>query len=97
MARKKARESYVESELCYAYAKTNRLADLEEFIAAPNHADIQKVGTLYPLRKIESCLLRKLLHYHLSELVSRFIHAQLLSTAAFLSCKGVVFAIFFFN
>lgn len=43
MARKKARESYVESELCYAYAKTNRLADLEEFIAAPNHADIQKV------------------------------------------------------
>ncbi|XP_042209629.1 clathrin heavy chain 1-like isoform X1 [Homarus americanus] len=44
MARKKARESYVESELCYAYSKTNRLADLEEFIAAPNHADIQKIG-----------------------------------------------------
>merc|ERR1712106_779403 len=44
MARKKARESYVESELVYAYAKTNRLADLEEFIAAPNHADIQKIG-----------------------------------------------------
>lgn len=43
MARRKARESYVESELAYAYAKTNRLADLEEFIAAPNHADIQKV------------------------------------------------------
>lgn len=43
MARKKARESYVESELIYAYAKTNRLADLEEFISGPNHADIQKV------------------------------------------------------
>lgn len=44
MARKKARESYVESELIYAYAKTNRLADLEEFISSPNHADIQKIG-----------------------------------------------------
>ncbi|XP_013781374.1 clathrin heavy chain 1-like [Limulus polyphemus] len=44
MARKKARESYVESELIYAYAKTNRLSDLEEFISGPNHADIQKIG-----------------------------------------------------
>ena len=44
MARKKARESYVESELIFAYAKTNRLADLEEFISGPNHADVQKVS-----------------------------------------------------
>lgn len=44
MARKKARESYVETELIYAYAKTGRLADLEEFISGPNHADIQKVS-----------------------------------------------------
>lgn len=44
MSRKKARESYIESELIYAYAKTNRLADLEEFISGPNHADIQKIG-----------------------------------------------------
>lgn len=43
MARKKARESFIESELIYAYARTNRLADLEEFISGPNHADIQKV------------------------------------------------------
>lgn len=43
MARKKARESYVETELIYAYAKTGRLADLEEFVSGPNHADIQKV------------------------------------------------------
>lgn len=57
MARKKARESYVESELCYAYAKTNRLADLEEFIAAPNHADIQKVGVHCLLKEILSCLI----------------------------------------
>lgn len=47
MARKKARESYVESELIYAYAKTNRLADLEEFISGPNHADIQKVNSMF--------------------------------------------------
>nr|CAG4635909.1 EOG090X0064 [Eubosmina coregoni] len=44
MARKKARESFIESELIYAYARTNRLADLEEFIAGPNHADIQRIG-----------------------------------------------------
>lgn len=43
MARKKAREAYIESELIYAYAKTNRYADLEEFISGPNHADISKV------------------------------------------------------
>jgi len=49
MARKKARESFIESELIYAYARTNRLADLEEFISGPNHADIQKVqlGEIY--------------------------------------------------
>lgn len=44
MARKKAREPYIESELIYAYAKTNRLTDLEEFISSPNHADISKIG-----------------------------------------------------
>jgi len=49
MSRKKARESYIESELIYAYAKTNRLADLEEFISGPNHADIQKVLFKYNL------------------------------------------------
>lgn len=47
MARKKARESYIESELIYAYARTSRLADLEEFISGPNHADIQKVSILF--------------------------------------------------
>jgi len=43
MARKKARETFVETELAFAYAKTNRLAELEEFISAPNHAQIQTV------------------------------------------------------
>lgn len=44
MARKKAREGHIESELIYAYAKTGRLTDLEEFISGPNHADISKIG-----------------------------------------------------
>merc|ERR1719400_2141920 len=44
MARKKARDTYVESELIYAYAKTSRFADLEEFISSPNHADVGKIG-----------------------------------------------------
>ena len=43
MARKKTRETFVETELVYAYAKTNRLADLEEFISGPNHANITSV------------------------------------------------------
>ena len=44
MARKKARETFIETELIYAYAKTNRLADLEEFINGPNHANITSVA-----------------------------------------------------
>lgn len=43
MARKKARESYVETELIFALAKTNRLAELEEFVSGPNNAHIQQV------------------------------------------------------
>uniref|UniRef100_H3C638 Clathrin heavy chain n=2 Tax=Tetraodon nigroviridis TaxID=99883 RepID=H3C638_TETNG len=42
-ARKKARESYVETELIFALAKTNCLAELEEFIHGPNDAHIQQV------------------------------------------------------
>uniref|UniRef100_A0A8C7YVI8 Clathrin, heavy chain-like 1 n=1 Tax=Oryzias sinensis TaxID=183150 RepID=A0A8C7YVI8_9TELE len=41
---KKARESYVETELIFALAKTNRLAELEEFVSGPNNAHIQQVG-----------------------------------------------------
>merc|ERR1719461_2676379 len=44
MARKKSRDTYVESELIYAYAKTSRYADLEEFVSSPNHADVGKIG-----------------------------------------------------
>ncbi|RXN31453.1 clathrin heavy chain 1-like isoform X4 [Labeo rohita] len=44
MARKKAREAYVETELIFALAKTNRLTELEDFINGPNNAHIQQVG-----------------------------------------------------
>lgn len=44
MARTKAREAAIETELIYAYARTDRLADLEEFISTPNIANIQDVG-----------------------------------------------------
>ncbi len=43
MARKKLRETEIETELVFAFAKTNRLADLEEFISTPNHAQIGQV------------------------------------------------------
>ncbi|CAF4504318.1 unnamed protein product, partial [Rotaria sp. Silwood2] len=43
MARKKARDTFGETELAFAYAKTNRLTELEEFISAPNHAQIQAI------------------------------------------------------
>lgn len=41
MARVKAREPFIESELLFAFAKTNRLADLEEFIAEPGIAQVR--------------------------------------------------------
>ncbi len=44
MARKKTRETFIETELVFAFAKTNRLADLEEFISGPNHAQVQQVS-----------------------------------------------------
>ena len=44
MARKKAREPYIDGELIFAFAKTGRLGELEEFIAAPNLAQIQAIG-----------------------------------------------------
>ncbi|KAI9323711.1 hypothetical protein BX666DRAFT_1889687 [Dichotomocladium elegans] len=44
MARKNSREPYIETELLFAYAMTDRLADLEDFISAPNIANIQQVG-----------------------------------------------------
>ncbi|KAJ2576567.1 Clathrin heavy chain [Coemansia sp. RSA 1807] len=44
MARKKVREPVIESELLFAYAKTERLTDLEDMLHGPNIAQVQKVG-----------------------------------------------------
>jgi clathrin heavy chain len=39
-ARQNTRDSQIESELLFAYAKTGRLADLEDFISSPNIAQV---------------------------------------------------------
>jgi clathrin heavy chain len=41
MARQKTRETAIDSELVFAYAKTNRLAELEELLAGPNVAQVR--------------------------------------------------------
>jgi clathrin heavy chain len=40
MARKKLREAAIDGELLFAYARTNRLADMEEFLAGHNLAKV---------------------------------------------------------
>lgn len=44
MARKKVKEPVIDSEIVYAYARTDNLAAMEDFINAPNVANIQSVG-----------------------------------------------------
>ncbi|KAJ6238519.1 clathrin heavy chain [Anaeramoeba flamelloides] len=44
MCRRLIKEQMVETELVYAFARTERLADLEDFINSPNLAKIQLVG-----------------------------------------------------
>ncbi|CAA6654735.1 unnamed protein product [Spirodela intermedia] len=44
MVRQKVKEPKVDSELIYAFAKIDRLGDIEEFILMPNVANLQNVG-----------------------------------------------------
>jgi clathrin heavy chain len=44
MARKSLREPKIDTELAYAYAKTDRLHDMEDFLNFTNVADILEVG-----------------------------------------------------
>ncbi|KAJ6432493.1 hypothetical protein OIU84_019684 [Salix udensis] len=44
MVRQKTKEPKVDSELIFAYAKIDRLNDIEEFILMPNVANLQNVG-----------------------------------------------------
>jgi clathrin heavy chain len=55
MCRKKVKEAHIESELIYALAKVNRLAELEEFISGPNCAQVPQTHAS------PHCLLRHLL------------------------------------
>lgn len=44
MARKQIKEPTLDTMLIYAYAKAEKLGDLEEFVSAPNVANIQSIG-----------------------------------------------------
>ena len=44
MARKTMQENLVDTELIYAYAKTNNLTELEKFLTGPNVSNIQNIG-----------------------------------------------------
>ncbi|OAY74815.1 Clathrin heavy chain 1 [Ananas comosus] len=44
MVRQKVKEPKVDGELIYAYAKIDRLGEIEEFILMPNVANLQNVG-----------------------------------------------------
>ena len=46
MARVKVKDVQIDNEVIYAYAKTNRLADLEDFLAASNVARVQDVADI---------------------------------------------------
>lgn len=44
MVRKKVKDSKVDTELVFAYAKTEQLGPLEEFISGTHQANLQSVG-----------------------------------------------------
>jgi len=44
MARKTLQENLIDTELIYAYAKTNNLTEMEQFVSGPNVANIQSIG-----------------------------------------------------
>ena len=52
MARKQIKEPALDTMLIYAYAKSDKLGDLEEFVSAPNVANIQQIGECQPKIKI---------------------------------------------
>lgn len=44
MARKTLQENVIDTELIYAYARTNMLTELEQFVSGPNVSNIQSIG-----------------------------------------------------
>lgn len=54
MARKHIKESNLDTMLIYAFAKSDKLSEMEEFVSAPNVANIQNIG--------ERCFDERLFH-----------------------------------
>ena len=48
MVRKKVKDSKVDTELVYAYARTSQLGPMEEFISGTHQANLQSVGDRWP-------------------------------------------------
>lgn len=44
MARTKTKDQFIDTELVFAYAKADRLGDMEEFVGGTNTANVQSVG-----------------------------------------------------
>nr|XP_019565714.1 PREDICTED: clathrin heavy chain 2 isoform X2 [Rhinolophus sinicus] len=75
MARKKGRESYTETELIFALAKTSRLSELEDYINGPNNAHIQQVGDrCYEERMFEAAKLLYTSVSNFARLASTLVH-----------------------
>ena len=67
MVRKKAKDSKVDTELVYAYGKTNQLGPLEEFISSPNQANLQVCCLLVASHNIDELppkMHQQAQHYH---------------------------------
>jgi len=77
LARTKTKEPVIESELLFAFAKTQRLQELEEFINQPNIAQIPTIG--------ERCFEQKLYAAAKILFVSVSNYARLATTLVYLS------------
>ena len=101
MARKTLQENLVDTELIYAYAKTNNLTELEVFVSGPNVANIQSIGdrcfseALYHAAKILFININNnsklaLCHIHLEEYREAVAAAQKANNVS--TWKAVCFA-----
>jgi len=101
MARATLQESVLDTELIYAFAKTNKLTELEKFVHGPNVANIQTIGDrcfdegLYNAAKtiftsINNNSKLALCHIHLDEYREAVSAAQQANTVS--TWKAVCFA-----
>ena len=82
MVRKKVKDSKVDTELVYAYARTSQLGPLEEFISGTHQANLQSVGdrcaTLSPrFRRPSSFYGNRRINRHPSCVSAGTVHAIL--------------------